>query len=430
MLENISGLLWGTPTVAALAVCGAYIGARTGFVQVRCLGRALRTSLGRVTRRRSEGGTSPLEAVCTALAGTVGTGNIAGVAVALSMGGAGAVLWMWVSALLGMGIKYAEIYLAVKYRERRDGEYVGGPMYYIKNGLGTYFRPLAVMFAVFGALASLGLGNMLQVGSVMTLAGAGAVIPRPVIGLVMAAAVALTCRGGAKGRGRTAALMVPVMAAVYVAGCLGVIGANLERLPAAVASIFRGALGGEAVFGGTAGAAVSWGFRRGLFSNEAGLGSSPIAHASAGEGTAEEAGLLGIFEVFVDTLLLCTLTALAVLTSGVEIPHGTPCGAELAAGALASVFGTAASGVFMAVSMTLFAFSSIVGWSLYGERCAQFLGGERAARAYRLLFPAVTAAASLVTFPAIISLSDIATFFMLLPNIIALCLLAGRVKKP
>ena len=252
MLENISGLLWGTPTVAALAVCGAYIGARTGFVQVRRLGLALRTSLGRVTRGRSEGGTSPLEAVCTALAGTVGTGNIAGVAVALSMGGAGAVLWMWVSALLGMGIKYAEIYLAVKYRERRDGEYVGGPMYYIKNGLGTYFRPLAVMFAVFGALASLGLGNMLQVGSVMTLAGVGAVIPRPVIGLVMAAAVALTCRGGAKGRGRTAALMVPVMAAVYVAGCLGVIGANLERLPAAVASIFRGAMGGEAVFGGNA----------------------------------------------------------------------------------------------------------------------------------------------------------------------------------
>ncbi len=419
--------LWGIETAAALSAAAVYVSVKCRFVQLRRFREAIVTSLSRMRVKGGGQGTSALESVCTALAGTIGTGNIAGVAVALSMGGPGAVFWMWVSALLGMGLKYAEISLAVKYRESRGGEYVGGPMYTIKNGLPHGFLPLAYLFALCGAVASFGIGNMMQMGSILTLTGSGPV-PPVVIGAAMAALVFISCRGGAAGRGRTASLIVPVMAALYVAACLGVIGVNLTRLPTAVLAIFKGAFGREAILGGTAGTALSWGLRRGIFSNEAGLGSSPIAHASAAAESPSKQGLMGIFEVFADTIILCTLTALAVLCSDVEIRFGTPAGAELVSAALSSVYGKAVSGAFLAVSMALFAFSSIVGWSLYGERCVEFLAGDVSIPIYRAAFAAVTFLSSLVPFSAIIQLSDAAAFFMMVPNLVALCVLAGKGK--
>ena len=419
--------LWGAPTAAVIALAACFVSGKLRFVQVRGFRAALRGCLSGSGKRGGGHGTSPLEAVCTALAGTVGTGNIVGVAVALSMGGPGAVFWMWVSAFLGMGLKYAEIWLAVRYREKRGEEYAGGPMYAIKNGLGRGFLPLAYAFALFGTLASFGTGNMLQVSSVMTLAARGPV-PAPLLGAGLAALVLLTCRGGARGRGRTASFLTPLMAAVYALACLGVIGANIRRLPAAVLSIFQGAFGRGSLLGGTAGAALSWGFRRGLFSNEAGLGSSPIAHASAVTESPDRQALYGIFEVFADTVILCTLTALTILTAGVPIPLGAPAGAALVSAALSSVYGGAVSGAFLSVSLTLFAFSSIVSWSLYGERCVEFLAGPSLCPVYRVSFAAATFLASMVSFPAVLAFSDTSAFFMMASNLAAVCILTGKGK--
>lgn len=433
-LRSMSRAVWGAPTVAALMLCGAYMSVRCGFVQIRRFGTAMRRCVGRIFEKKGPGGgTSPLEAVCTALAGTVGTGNIAGVTVALTMGGPGAVFWMWLSALLGMGTKYAEITLAVRYREKRGGEYVGGPMYYIVNGLGPEYRWLAVMFAVFGAAAAFGAGNVMQMGSILTVTGAMGLGPAPLIGAAMAVAVFLTCRNGAAGRGRAAAYLVPVMAGVYVLGTLTVIGANIQNLPAALGEIFKSALSPKAAVGGVSGfgvgRAMSWGFRRGMFSNEAGLGSSPIAHASAEASSPAEQGLMGIFEVFVDTAVICTLTALAVLCSGVPLGYGVPGGAEYCAAAFAGVFGERASLLFMALAMGLFAFSSIVGWSLYGERCVQFLLGDGGARLYRTAFAAVTFLGSLAPFTGVLYVCDIMNALMALPNIPALILLAPEAGR-
>ena len=421
MVERLGDVIWSGPVVVGIAVIAGYVSYRTRFVQVRRLPEAIFRS-GMFARGTGEG-TSPFEAVCTALAGTVGTGNIAGVALAISMGGPGAVFWMWVSALLGMGLKYAEICLAVKYRCRVGGEYAGGPMYYIKNGLGRAFGPLAVLFAVFGTLASFGLGNAMQVGSVMALLPG---VPPMAVGAVMAALVLVTCRGGARGRGRVAALLVPLMAGVYILSCLGVIAANPGRLPEALAAIFTGALRPDAALGGAAGSALSWGFRRGLFSSEAGLGSSPIAHASAEAKSPADQGLMGIFEVFADTVVICTLTALAILCSGVRAVRGVPAGAELVLAALREVYGQRASGIFLAAAMGLFAFSSVVSWSLYGEKCAGFLFGPKAAAVYRAVFAAVTLLSPLMAFSQAVAVSDIATFFMLATNLLALALLAHR----
>ncbi len=426
MLSSIGAALWGAPTVAALLICGLVLSRRAGFVQIRCFGLAIKTSLGRIFRRSASRGASPLEAVCTALAGTVGTGNIAGVAIALSLGGPGAVFWMWVSALVGMGIKYTEIRLAVQYRERRGAEYVGGPMYTVKNGLGKRFAPLAALFAVSGAVASFGVGNMMQVGSILTMTGGDGPVPAWAVCALLAVMVYLTCRGGAAGRGRAAAMIVPAMALLYMAGALTVILVNVNRLPEALASIFTGAFSGRAGLG----AAMSVGFRRGLFSNEAGMGSSPIAHASADAPDPENQALMGIFEVFVDTILICTLTALMLLTGLPRLEVGTMAGAEACAAALAGVFGERAAGLFMTGAMGLFAFSSIVGWSLYGERCVQFLAGDRAAAAYRLLFAAAALLPAFFRFTAIVGVSDILGFFMLAANMTSLMLLTRRAGQP
>ncbi|MGM9521112.1 MAG: alanine/glycine:cation symporter family protein [Oscillospiraceae bacterium] len=443
--ERLSDALWGAPMVAVLIVGGLILSCSSGFVQFKYFFLAVRTAVGGMFKRaeNKKGSVSPFEAVCTALAGTIGTGNITGVIIALCLGGPGAVFWMWVSALIGMGTKYAEIVLAVKYRERCADGYAGGPMYYIKNGLGRGCGWLAAAFCMFGAVAAFGIGNMMQMGSIMSAVedAAQALFPaavkgkglRLIVGALMALLCGLTVAGGAQRRGKVASYLVPVMALFYIAGALCVIGVNINKLPQAFADIIRGAFTGRAAAGGAAGGSVklamSWGFKRGMFSNEAGLGSSPIAHASADTDSPVKQAFLGIFEVFADTIVMCTLTALMVMVSGVPVDFGTVGGAEYCTMALAGVFGRTAASVFVPMSMLLFAFSSIVGWSLYGERCAEYLLGSGAVPVYRMAFVLVTFLSSFMSFTFIIRLSDVMNALMILPNMTALILLSPVVKK-
>ncbi len=436
LIEKISAVLWGIPTVGVLTLSGIVLSWNEGFIALRRFPLMVRTVFGGITRKSDKSdGVSPFEALCTALSGTIGTGNIAGVVIALSFGGAGAVFWMWVSAFIGMGIKYAEILLAVKYREKINGEYVGGPMYTIKNGLGAKYNALAVAFSFFGMCASFGIGNMMQVGSVMTalenavevfLPGADTgIVFKALAGTAIAVMCAVSISGGAKGRGRLAAKLIPFMSVIYISGAMAVILRNIKMLPSVFTGILSEAFSVKALSGG----AIAWGFRRGLFSNEAGLGSSPIAHASANAKSPARQGLWGIFEVFTDTIVICTLTALLILVSGVPIEYGAVAGAELCAAALGTVFGEPLSAIFMAVSMTLFSFSSIVGWSLYGERCAGYLFDAKGERVYRAVFILAVAVSSVADLNVIIRLSDIMNALMIAPNIISLLMLSHVVRR-
>lgn len=435
---KMSGCVWGVPILLLLGFGGAAVSLTTGFVQIRLLPASLRSAFGGMFRSegRSEGTVTPFEAVCTALGGTVGTGNITGVAAALAVGGPGSVFWMWVSALLGMGTKFAEIVLAVKYRERgENGEVRGGPMYYIKNGLGKRWRWLASAFSLCGALAAFGIGNLAQAGSIADGVGAafGAVMPGVIgdgtvpllVGFLLSAAMALSLSGGTGGRARTVSVLVPLMAALYILGSAAVIGAHIDAVPGVLADIMRSAFTTDAAVGGTLGSAIAWGFRRGMLSHEAGMGSSPIAHGSANAKSPSEQGLLGIFEVFFDTIVICTLTALMLLCSGVEITGSAACCGE----ALAGVFGREVSAVFLAVSLSLFAFSSMLGWSMYGERCAEYILGDRAAVPYRCLFVLAALFAPMAELPTAIAAADVLNAFMAVPNMTAVLLLLPVVKR-
>lgn len=440
VLGRVSAALWGEPFIAALGVCGLYLTHCGGYIQFLRPRMVIKDVFGELFSQKEgkTGGVTPFEALCTALAGTVGTGNVTGVAVALTLGGPGAVFWMWVSALIGMGTKYAEILLSVKFRERgADGAWVGGPMVAIKNGLGERFYPLAVLFAVSGALAAFGTGNMVQVGSIVgaVTGGTAAVWPEvgnyvhfpAIIGFVTAVLVMLSAAGGGQSRGRVLAFIVPVMAAGYIVGAGAVIAANLRFVPGALAAIFEGALSRRAFLSGAAGRALTWGFRRGMLSHEAGLGSSPIAHASANAKSPASEGLFGIFEVAADTLVISTVTALMLLTSGAAAGDTTGAGAVMAA--LSGVLGARGAAVFLAAAITLFAVSSILSWSIYGEKCAAFLLGEKCVTAYRAVFVCAVFASSVVDFTAVIDAADILNALMTAPNLVSLLLLAPVVKR-
>lgn len=404
----------------------------TRFVQARRLGASIR-QVGKSMRGSDR---SSFRAVCTALAATVGTGNIAGVAGAIALGGPGAVFWMWVSAFLGMATKYAEVVLALRYRQRGpDGAYRGGPMYYIRMGMGERWRPLAVLFALSAVLGSMGMGNMAQVNTI-----AAAVLtalpqyrPEPVllaVGLVSALTVAAVTMGGADRLGRTAEKLVPLAAGVYLLGTISVLIVHGDRLGEALGSIVRGAFCPRAVLGGGAGIgireALRWGVARGVFSNEAGLGSAPLAHACA-EAAPEEQGLLGIFEVFFDTILLCTLTALSILTSGIRIPYGRAGGAELAVAALETVFGRAAAGL-SAICIGLLAMATLLSWQFYGRQCAGYLWGQRGEQIYSLCFLAVILLGATMDLSAAWALSDLFNGCMAIPNLTALVALRRQIK--
>ena len=439
--HQICNILWGMPMVVFLLLGGMYLTWKTGFIQFFHFGTALKSTF-KGLFKKSKSGVTPFEAVCTALAGTVGTGNITGVAVALALGGTGAIFWMWVSALLGMATKYAEIVLAIKFREKNAaGEYAGGPMYYIKNGLGKRWGFLAKAFCVFGICASFGIGNMMQMGSaagaiktaLCALPNTGYIkIVMPALGLFAAVLTGITVMGGAKGRGKLAAKVVPFMAILYMVGAAAVIAKNGRGILDAGRSIVGAAVSLKAAAGGAAGSmiatAIRHGLRRGIFSNEAGLGSSPIAHASADEKSPVKQGFWGIFEVFFDTIVMCTVTALAIICSGAEVSC-LDGGAQTCIDTFSTVFGSGASAAFLATAIALFAFSSIVGWSLYGERCAEFLFGAGMITPYRLVFAAIVFISAITDFSFIIALSDTMNALMALPNMAAVLALSGTVLR-
>ncbi len=441
----LNNFIWGVPAMVCIIGVGLYLSCRTGFIQLRKLGYALKNTLGKVFSKNAaaQGTITPFQAVCTALAATVGTGNIAGVAGAIAIGGPGAVFWMWISALLGMCTKFAEVTLAVHFRERnKDGDLVGGPMYYIKNGLGSKWMWLAYMYAAFGAIAVFGTGNATQVNTITAavdsalinygLLSEGAVATcNLIIGVIIAVLVALILLGGVKRIGQVTERLVPFMAALYILLALGLIAINIQKVPAVFASIFYGAFNPAAVTGGIVGSffvSMKRGVSRGIFSNEAGLGTGSIAHACADTDKPVEQGMFGIFEVFMDTIVICTMTALVVLLSGVAVPYGQAAGAELTIAGFTMVYGNWVS-IFTAVAMCCFAFSTILGWGLYGGRCVEFLFGHKSIKIYTALYALVSIVGATVDLGLIWGVSDTVNGFMVVPNLIAVFLLAPVLLK-
>lgn len=448
---QLNGLVWGLPMMGLIVGVGLFFSLITGFPQFRKFGYAMKSTVGKAFQRdknRDKGAVSPFQAVTTALAGTVGTGNIAGVAGAIALGGPGAVFWMWVSALFGMATKYAEILLAVKFRKRNaEGDWIGGPMYYITGGLGKRFRWLALCFSFAGALAALGVGNMVQVNTAAESfillideltgprlsGGLSDMGLRLIIGGVFALISALVLLGGIQRIGRVTEALVPAMSILYIAGSVYIIISNLDRIGLALSEIFIGAFSPRAVMGGALGVgltqAIRFGVGRGVFSNEAGLGSSPMAHAATSETDPAVQGLFGIFEVFADTIVICSLTALAILTSGVTIPYGQSVGAELTIAAFQTTFGGRFSAGFIAFETALFAFATVLSWALYGVRCTEYLLGSRFVRAYKLLFVAFIVVGACIRMQLVWELADTLNGIMAIPNLIAITALSGHVYK-
>ncbi|MEG0777782.1 MAG: sodium:alanine symporter family protein [Oscillospiraceae bacterium] len=444
----VNDVVWGIPMMLLIVGTGLYFSIRLGFLQFRKFGYTMKNTIGKIFHKTEseKGAVTPFQAMTTALAATVGTGNIAGVAGAIALGGPGAVFWMWVSALFGMATKFSEVVLAVKFRERNEkGDWVGGPMYYIKNGLGKNWKWLAVLFSIFGAIAAFGIGNMTQVntiaGSVVTLvdqftngtATAPEMTIRIIVGVVIALFTALVIIGGVKRIGSVTEKLVPLMSLIYIVGALMVVITNIGSIGEVMKSIFVGAFNPSAVLGGAVGIgimqAMKRGVGRGVFSNEAGLGSAPIAHAATSETDPVKQGLFGIFEVFADTIVICTLTALTVLMSGTAITYGEEAGAELTIAAFTGTFGGKAASVIITVGITLFATSTIFSWGLYGSRCAEYLLGTKAITPYRVLFVIFVVVGATMNLGLVWKIADTLNGLMAIPNLIALLGLSGVVIK-
>lgn len=449
MIESINSavnnFIWGVPAMICIIGVGLYLSIRTNFLQIRKFPYAMKITLGRMLKKReaSDGALTPFQAVCTALAATVGTGNVAGVAGAIAIGGPGAVFWMWISALLGMCTKFSEVTLAVHFRERnKEGDYVGGPMYYIQNGLKKHWHWLAYLFSAFGVLTVFGTGNATQVNTITTaidsalynynlLSEGGAATLNLVIGIVLAVLIALILLGGIKRIGQVTEKLVPFMAIMYILLAVGVVVVHIGSIPTVFSSIIRGAFDPAAVTGGAVGSffmSMKKGVSRGIFSNEAGLGTGSIAHACADTRKPVKQGFFGIFEVFVDTIVICTLTALVILCSGVPVGYGAAAGAELTISGFTSVYGGWVS-IFTAVAMCCFAFSTIIGWGLYGTRCIEFLFGSRANKPFMLLYSLVAIVGATMNLGLMWSIAETFNGLMVIPNLIAVFLLSGVVVK-
>lgn len=441
----VNNFVWGVPAMVLIIGVGLYLSFRTGFVQLRKLGFAFQETIGRLFHKKeaADGAITPFQAVCTALAATVGTGNIAGVAGAIAIGGPGAVFWMWMSALLGMCTKFSEVVLAVHFREKNsEGDWVGGPMYYIKNGLGPKWHWLAVLFSLFGILAVFGTGNVTQVNTITTaidsaLLNFNLITPEMLpainigIGILCAVLVSLVLLGGVKRIGSVTEKLVPFMALFYIILSLGVILMNITQLPAVFVSIVKGAFTPSAVTGGIVGSlflSMKKGFARGIFSNEAGLGTGSIAHACADTDEPVHQGLFGIFEVFMDTIVICTMTALVILCSGVAVPYGSAAGAELTISGFTSSYGNWVS-LFTAVALCCFAFSTTLGWGLYGTRCVEFIFGSRVNKPFMIIYALASLLGATMSLDLLWSMAETFNGLMSIPNLIAVFLLSGTVVK-
>ena len=444
--QAVNSFIWGIPAMVCIIGVGLLLSVRTGFLQLRKFPYAIKTTIGRIFRKKdaSDGAMTPFQAVCTALAATVGTGNIAGVAGAIAIGGPGAVFWMWCSALLGMCTKFSEVTLAVHFRERnKNGELVGGPMYYIKNGLGSRWQFLAVLYSLFGVLTVFGTGNATQVNTIVTAidsallaygSSLNSILPTVnlVVGVVVAMMVAMVLLGGVKRIGSVTEKLVPFMALFYVVLALGVVVLNYRRFPAVLASIVGGAFDPQAFTGGAIGSiflSMQKGVSRGIFSNEAGLGTGSIAHACADTRKPVKQGMFGIFEVFADTIVICTLTAMVILCSGVPVGYGSAAGAELTISGFTATYGGWSS-IFTAVALCCFAFSTIIGWGLYGSRCIEFLfHTDKVVGPFLVVYSFVSILGATVDLGLLWSIADTFNGLMSIPNLIALLLLSGTVAK-
>ncbi|MDL2235104.1 sodium:alanine symporter family protein [Christensenellaceae bacterium OttesenSCG-928-L17] len=444
--DFVNGIVWGIPMLILIVGTGIFLTIRSNFFQFSKFGHAMKNTIGKIFQKSEAGSgeVTPFQAVTTALAATVGTGNIAGVTTAIVLGGPGAIFWLWVTALIGMCTKYAEVLLSVRFRERNEqGDWVGGPMYYIKNGLGKKWNFLAVIFSVFGALAAFGIGNAVQVGNITSSVNTAIVAFNPaftgqntvnwIIGIGVAVIVALTLIGGIKRIGTVTERLVPIMSVIYIIGSLIVIFGNIKNVGSCFAMIFEGAFNPSSVVGGLAGFSlmkcIEWGVKRGVFSNEAGLGSAPIAHAATSEKNPVKQGLYGIFEVFMDTIVICTITGLTLLVSGIVIPYGDKAQATTAlnAQAFGSVFGDQFGSLVIAVGIVLFALSTVLSWGLYGTRCCEYLFGSKMIKPYQILFVAIVLIGATMEISLAWDIADTLNGLMAIPNLIALIGLSGVV---
>ena len=448
---SLNSFAWLYTFLPCAIAGGMYLTVRNRGIQFSRFGYAMRNTIGKMFRKEEagEGSVTPFQAVTTALSATVGTGNIVGTSQAIAMGGYGAVFWLWLAALFGMCTKYSEVVLAVKFRERNaEGDWVGGPMYSIKNGLGEKWKPLAGAYALLMALAALGTGNGAQSNSIVGAVNnaVGIFIPEIseipavngiinfLVGCIIAILVAVILFGGVKRIGSVTEKLIPFMSVLYIVFSLIVIFSHIGNVGSAFGMIFRSAFSTRAIGGAAAGILTKnimiWGMRRSAFSNEAGLGTAAIAHAAADCKSPVDQGLYGIFEVFIDTIVICSMTALTIICSGIDISFGVKPGSELITAAFATVFGAKFASVFVAVALCLFAFSTIVGWSLYGSRGVEFLfKSSRAVKVYQFIFIITVIVAACMDLSTVWDITDTLNGLMAIPNFIGLFALSGVVAK-
>lgn len=425
IIESFNDFLWGLPLILGIMGTGIYISIRLGGIQFRKLGFALRNTLGKVFDQNDEadGDISPFSALATALAATVGTGNIVGVSLAIIMGGPGAIFWMWVAAIFGMATKFAEVTLALAYREKRGGSFVGGPMYYIEKGLKN--KNLAKLFALFASVAVFGIGNSTQSNAIAGVLRDNFGINTIVTGLVLSGLAAIVVVGGLATISKVTEKLVPFMSFFYIVGSVWIIFLNRANLIPAIESIFVGAFAPMSVAGGVVGLSIkqvmSAGVARGVFTNEAGLGSSPMAHASASTDHPVRQGLWGMTEVFVDTMVICSLTALVILTTGVDRSVGVD-----ARTLVATAFSSTSSigGLILSLGISLFAFSTILGWAYYGELAISYLLGDGVKKYYRIVYVIFVFVGANMDLGLAWTVSNILNGLMALPNLYALIRLA------
>lgn len=431
--NTINSIVWGPPMLLLITSVGLWFSLRLRFFQITHAKLWLKKTFGSIVNdnksQNKKNGITPFQAVSTALASAIGTGNVVGVATAITLGGAGAVFWMWLAALLGMMTIFAENILGLKYRqENQNGENFGGPMYYIEKGLGL--RWLACFFAFACILASFGMGNMTQANSIAISLKKSFKISPSITGIILAALIGFIILGGITRISKISEKIVPFMALFYIVGGIIVIFFHMNNLPKALFEIISGAFNFKAVTGGSCGFivtnAIRYGISRGVFSNEAGLGSSPIVHSASNETEPVVQGMWGIFQVFVDTILVCTITALCILTSGV-LPEDKD-GAMLSIQAFNSTFGSFGE-FFVTISITLFAFATIIGWSYYGERCVEYLFGKKNLIVYRAVYIIFILFGSVMNLDLVWSISDTFNGLMAIPNLVALIFLSGQVAK-
>jgi len=445
---TLNTVAWMYILLPCVLIGGIYFTVRTRGMQFTKLGYTFKNTIGKGFIKKgaiADGAVSPFQALTTALAATVGTGNVIGTCQAITMGGYGAIFWLWIAGLFGMIIKYSEVVLAVHYRKKNeDGDFVGGPMYYIVNGLGKSWKWLAVLFAVFAVLASFGIGNLSQANSISGSVNnaISAFAPKMaeykniigvVVGVILAVLTAFVLFGGIKRIGSVTEKLIPFMCAIYIIFTLIVICANYANIGNAFILIFKSAFTPKAVLGAATGIglkeALVWGLRRSAFSNEAGLGSAAIAHAAADTKGPVQQGLYGIFEVFMDTIVVCTLTGLTVVVSGVDITFGVKPGSELITSAFATIFGDKIAALFIAIALALFAYSTILGWSLYGTRCIEYLFGTKVKLVYQIIFVLMIVVGAIASVDVVWDIADTFNGLMAIPNFIALFLLSGVVVK-